>query len=480
MPQPTYILPGSQQAAQALYAHPIPVNNRKITDQTGCDVEAFLVNTLRQNSRDRLTIYTLEKDMLGFCSNPSISGIRFPKMTSYHRMLVHRIATYFGLDHNVDDTGRQVVCHKGQNTRIPAMRLEELVKQAEQKEMIYGPGANQQVPELSGPNSPRNYNARFGVQNRGGPGPRPGITEIANQQNGQASGVQISNIQSAANSGQNTGLNSGQNTSQNTVQNAVQNTVQSTLQNSAKNPVQNSIQNPVQISTQNPVQTQTPVSNQNQTQNPVQNQLNTSTNSTGLEKDGQATTSATNSPNPNVQGAVQSAQITPRYPRVPRYSGHNTRGGHRGSTDRRSANSTPRPRNPSDYHHIGGYNKDYSKDYNKDYSKDYNKDFSKDLVADYNKDTRGYQPRDHHHSSQHQSQRGGDLQGGFNNRRRSAHQTIHAGYQHPSVKNPNHPSNHHNHGYPQNPHPHAQQHAAHLPQVSPAPYISAHQHYKKV
>ena len=67
-----YILPGNAQAAHALHAHPIPVNNRKITDQTGCDVETFLVNTLRQNHRDRLTIYTLEKDMIGFCSNPAI------------------------------------------------------------------------------------------------------------------------------------------------------------------------------------------------------------------------------------------------------------------------------------------------------------------------------------------------------------------------------------------------------------------------
>ena len=30
-------------------------------------------------------------------------------MTSYHRMLVHRIAAFFGLDHNVDQSGKALV-----------------------------------------------------------------------------------------------------------------------------------------------------------------------------------------------------------------------------------------------------------------------------------------------------------------------------------------------------------------------------------
>lgn len=127
-----------------------PPNLKKPTDQTGCDVEAFLVNTLRKNPRDRLTIYTLEKDMRDFCSNEAIYGIRFPKMTSYHRMLVHRIATVFGLDHNVDDTGRQVVCHKTINTRIPTFQLEDLVKAADQKdEMLRKSGQNGTIPNIA-------------------------------------------------------------------------------------------------------------------------------------------------------------------------------------------------------------------------------------------------------------------------------------------------------------------------------------------
>ena len=139
-------------------------HHKKATDQTGCDVEAFLVNTLRKNPRDRLTIYTLEKDMRDFCANPAIYGIRFPKMTSYHRMLVHRIATYFNLDHNVDDTGRQVVCHKGPNTRIPHSNLEDLVKIAEQKdEALKKAGV---YNEVSGP-AGRQLQQKVGAVGRG-------------------------------------------------------------------------------------------------------------------------------------------------------------------------------------------------------------------------------------------------------------------------------------------------------------------------
>ena len=45
--------------------------------------------------------------------------LKLPSWDSYHRMLAHRVAAYFGLDHNVDphDKTRVVVC-KGLNTRM--------------------------------------------------------------------------------------------------------------------------------------------------------------------------------------------------------------------------------------------------------------------------------------------------------------------------------------------------------------------------
>lgn len=43
---------------------------------------------------------------------------KFPQMTSYHRMLLHRVAAYFGMDHNVDQTGKAVIINKTTNTRM--------------------------------------------------------------------------------------------------------------------------------------------------------------------------------------------------------------------------------------------------------------------------------------------------------------------------------------------------------------------------
>ena len=44
--------------------------------------------------------------------------MRFPEMTSYHRMLVHRVAAYFGMDHNIDAKGKSVIINKTENTKM--------------------------------------------------------------------------------------------------------------------------------------------------------------------------------------------------------------------------------------------------------------------------------------------------------------------------------------------------------------------------
>ena len=43
---------------------------------------------------------------------------KFAQMSSYHRMLVHRVAAFFGLDHNVDQSGKCVVVNRTSNTRM--------------------------------------------------------------------------------------------------------------------------------------------------------------------------------------------------------------------------------------------------------------------------------------------------------------------------------------------------------------------------
>ncbi|XP_053253456.1 R3H domain-containing protein 1-like [Podarcis raffonei] len=95
-------------------------SSQEDTDSTGIDLHEFLVNTLKNNPRDRMMLLKLEKEILDFIGNNEIpQKISPPPMTSYHRMSLHRVAAYFGLEHNVDQSGKSVIVNKTSNTRIP-------------------------------------------------------------------------------------------------------------------------------------------------------------------------------------------------------------------------------------------------------------------------------------------------------------------------------------------------------------------------
>lgn len=44
-------------------------------------------------------------------------------MSSYHRMLVHRVAAFFGLEHNVDHSGKSIIINKTSNSRMYVFTL---------------------------------------------------------------------------------------------------------------------------------------------------------------------------------------------------------------------------------------------------------------------------------------------------------------------------------------------------------------------
>uniref|UniRef100_A0A8C7ZTI3 R3H domain containing 2 n=1 Tax=Oryzias sinensis TaxID=183150 RepID=A0A8C7ZTI3_9TELE len=77
---------------------------------------------------DRMMLLKLEQDILEFINDDNNQYKKFPQMTSYHRMLLHRVAAYFGMDHNVDQTGKAVIINKTGNTRIPEQRFSEHIK----------------------------------------------------------------------------------------------------------------------------------------------------------------------------------------------------------------------------------------------------------------------------------------------------------------------------------------------------------------
>ncbi|XP_074543484.1 cAMP-regulated phosphoprotein 21 isoform X1 [Halichoeres trimaculatus] len=96
------------------------------TDSTGVDLHQFIIDTLNSNPRDRMMLLKLEQDMIDFITSSS-SFKKFPHMSSYHRMLVHRVAAYFGMEHNVDQTGKSVIINRTSSTRIPEQRFQDQV-----------------------------------------------------------------------------------------------------------------------------------------------------------------------------------------------------------------------------------------------------------------------------------------------------------------------------------------------------------------
>ncbi|XP_028404430.1 cAMP-regulated phosphoprotein 21-like [Dendronephthya gigantea] len=105
------------------------------TDSTGTDLNEFIIKTLR-NQRDKKMLLKLEKDFLGFISDPRKVILQYPPMTSYHRMIVHRVAAYFGLDHNVDSSGKCIIVNKCPNTRYPEHRFSDLVREDSEEDPL--------------------------------------------------------------------------------------------------------------------------------------------------------------------------------------------------------------------------------------------------------------------------------------------------------------------------------------------------------
>ncbi|XP_041823063.1 cAMP-regulated phosphoprotein 21 isoform X3 [Melanotaenia boesemani] len=104
------------------------------TDSTGIDLHQFIIETLNNNPRDRMMLLKLEQDMIDFITSNS-SFKKFPHMSSYHRMLVHRVAAYFGMEHNVDQTGKSVIINRTSSTRIPEQRFLDKVSKDKTEEI---------------------------------------------------------------------------------------------------------------------------------------------------------------------------------------------------------------------------------------------------------------------------------------------------------------------------------------------------------
>lgn len=98
------------------------------TDSTGIDLEHFIAETINRNQKDRTVLLKIEKDLIEFARDKQKVCHKFPNMSSYNRMLVHRVAAYFGMEHNVDQSGSSVIVTRTKNVRIPNTRFKEHIR----------------------------------------------------------------------------------------------------------------------------------------------------------------------------------------------------------------------------------------------------------------------------------------------------------------------------------------------------------------
>ena len=127
---------GNDETSEASTKDRQPVSQPdSYTDFGGINLEEFLSNLLQTNAKDRMQLLKIEQDLVSLVKDEKRISLKFPPMSSYHRMLVHRVAAYFGLEHNIDSKGTSVVVNKQDGTRIPELKFQDQInKQAAESE----------------------------------------------------------------------------------------------------------------------------------------------------------------------------------------------------------------------------------------------------------------------------------------------------------------------------------------------------------
>ncbi|KAK3105677.1 hypothetical protein FSP39_003107 [Pinctada imbricata] len=121
----------SSEAGSSCFSRDSSFDKSPYKDSTGINLEDFIHKTINKSPKDRTMLLKLETDLINFVNEPKHHYLKFPPMSSYDRMLVHRIAAFFGLDHNVDQTGKSVIVNKTSNKRIPDFSFSEHIDNME-------------------------------------------------------------------------------------------------------------------------------------------------------------------------------------------------------------------------------------------------------------------------------------------------------------------------------------------------------------
>ncbi|ETI34029.1 hypothetical protein F441_19207 [Phytophthora nicotianae CJ01A1] len=114
-----------------------------------------------ENARERMTLLKFEDQIVRFLKNPREPHLNFPPLSSYHRLIVHRLAQRCGLEHQTADynpyensSARVVTLFKTAQSAVPRVLLIDL-------------SADRQTPAVTPASAPR-------IMMRKRSAPRPG------------------------------------------------------------------------------------------------------------------------------------------------------------------------------------------------------------------------------------------------------------------------------------------------------------------
>ena len=100
-------------------------------DYSSAELQSFLTDAMKKNPKDRMFILRVEHEMIQFMKDETKESFKFASTSSYNRMLIHRVAAYFGLEHNVDQAHSSVIVTKTKGTLMPEAKLKDLIKDDE-------------------------------------------------------------------------------------------------------------------------------------------------------------------------------------------------------------------------------------------------------------------------------------------------------------------------------------------------------------
>lgn len=86
------------------------------------------MDTLKKGLKDRQFLYKVEKELILFVKDISKESFQITDNCPYHRMLIHKMADYFQLEHGVDQAHTSVIMTKNLNVRLPEESLKDIIK----------------------------------------------------------------------------------------------------------------------------------------------------------------------------------------------------------------------------------------------------------------------------------------------------------------------------------------------------------------